>query len=126
MICLIAGGTWWLLGPALTLAWNHSVEKIRWEEDYRVVNGRLMLVEARVQGSGAGMEPPPHARYADGWWRYTGTLPPLERLTLANSDFVPDYQLCLEGACQPLARYLGEHRGPVTLVPCPPRPGDVR
>ena len=121
MICLVTGAAWWVLAPALTLAWGHSVEKIRWEEDYRVVDGRLVLVAARVQGSGAGMEPPPHARFAGGWWHYAGTLAPIDRLTLANSDFTPDYQICVQGDCRPLARYVGEHRGPVVLAPCEPR-----
>ena len=60
MICLIAGSKIApLLAGALTLAWTHSVEKTRWEEDWREVAAGLELVEARVQGSGAGMEPPP-------------------------------------------------------------------
>ena len=43
-----------------TLAWTHSIEKVRWEEDYAVrfdaVLGQPVLhaVQARVRGSGAG------------------------------------------------------------------------
>jgi len=61
-VCVAAGGLVVALATnAFTLAWTHSIEKIRWEEDYRVENGRLRLVEARIAGSGAGMEPPLHA-----------------------------------------------------------------
>ena len=73
-------------GPAFvaterfTLAWTHSIEKVRWEEDYAVVAtpGRaappeLRALSARVKGSGAGMEPPPDAVLKDGWYSYTPT-----------------------------------------------------
>jgi hypothetical protein len=30
----------------------------------------LELVQARVKGSGAGMEPPPEARLVDGWFQW--------------------------------------------------------
>ncbi|MGH8487100.1 MAG: DUF1850 domain-containing protein, partial [Pseudomonas sp.] len=33
-----------------TLAWTHTIEKIRWEEDYRVTPLGLQLGEARVKG----------------------------------------------------------------------------
>ena len=48
-----------------TLAWTHSIEKVRWEEDYRVELDPLTQLPvlhataARIQGSAAGMEPPP-------------------------------------------------------------------
>lgn len=69
---------------ALTLAWTHSVEKTRWEEDYRLVAGGLELAAARIQGSGAGMEPPDDARRRDGFWHYRPRLPLLEKLALAR------------------------------------------
>lgn len=58
-----------------TLAWTHSIEKIRWEEDYRMVGTHLQLVEARIRGSGAGMEPPDGAVLKNGVWHYQPTLP---------------------------------------------------
>jgi hypothetical protein len=55
---------------AFTLNWTHSIEKILWEEDYQVVQttsgARLQLTEARIRGSGAGMEPPPDAVLKNG------------------------------------------------------------
>ncbi|HTN64749.1 MAG TPA: DUF1850 domain-containing protein [Burkholderiaceae bacterium] len=100
--------------PAFTLAWTHSIEKIRWEEDYRVLSsadrnesGRLQLTEARIRGSGAGMEPPADAVLADGAWHYRPRLAPLQRLRLTRSDYVADYSICWDGQCQPLAALAG-------------------
>ncbi|WP_448152289.1 DUF1850 domain-containing protein [Castellaniella caeni] len=52
---------------AFTLAWTHSIEKIRWEEDYRVARdaqGHPVLIpgKARILGSGAGICPAPRCR----------------------------------------------------------------
>lgn len=113
-VCLTAAATGLALAlplPSFTLAWTHSIEKIRWEEDYRVVRtadgARLQLTEARIRGSGAGMEPPAGARFADGSWHYRPPLAPLEGLRLARSDYVADYRLCQGGSCQPLADLAG-------------------
>lgn len=109
---LVAGLTASLPLQSFTLAWTHSIEKIRWEEDYRVLQtaagARLQLSEARIQGSGAGMEPPPDAVLTkDGVWHYTPPLAPLERLHLMRSDFVADYSLCWDGRCHPMAALIG-------------------
>src|SRR5258705_10739760 len=71
-VCLLAAGMVVATIPAdeFTLAWQHSVEKTRWEERYRVSGDRLALVEARVAGMGAGMEPPPGAHFANGHWSW--------------------------------------------------------
>lgn len=105
---------------SFTLAWTHSIEKIRWEEDYRIVGDRLQLVEARIRGSGAGMEPPEGARLIDGVWHYTPALPLLPRLSLARSPYVADYQLCWDGACKPMAAIIGtvEEAPKVKLFQC--------
>jgi len=103
-ICLAAG----LLMATLplstfTLAWTHSIEKIRWEEDYRVEGRHLILEEARIRGSGAGMEPPPDAVFRDGVYHYRATLPPLEKLSLSHSPFTAGYEICSKTGCRPLA-----------------------
>ena len=87
---------------ALTLGWMHTVEKTPWEEDYRIVQGALILEEARVKGSGAGMDPPAGAKWAGGWWRYTPSLGPLREVTPANSAYAPGYTICWDGACRKL------------------------
>jgi hypothetical protein len=102
-ICLAAGALAATLPlSAFTLAWTHSIEKIRWEEDYRIVDNRLVLEEARIRGSGAGMEPPAGARLEDGVWHYRPKLPPLERLRLSHSPYAGDYEICSVGGCKPL------------------------
>lgn len=120
-ICLAAAAFSAVLPlQSFTLAWTHSVEKIRWEEDYRVTGQHLQLVEARIRGSGAGMELSEGAVLKDGVWHYTPALPPLPRLRLARSGYVADYDLCWDGACRPLADILGSmERAPaVEVFPC--------
>lgn len=106
-LALATGLTWSLPAGQMTLAWRHSVEQVEWRETYRIEVGTLRLLEARVKGSGAGMEPGPGAQYKDGWWVWQ-PLPPVEyeRLDLARSGFVEDYTLCLDGTCRPLAIWL--------------------
>jgi hypothetical protein len=106
-ICLAAGALAAALPfSAFTLAWTHSIEKIRWEEDYRVVDSRLVLEEARIRGSGAGMEPPADARFENGVWHYRPPLPPLERQRLTPSTYTAEYQICSAGHCRPLTAIL--------------------
>lgn len=106
-LCLAAGLlTATLPLSAFTLAWTHSIEKIRWEEDYRVVDSRLVLEEARIRGSGAGMEPPVGARLENGVWHYHPRLPPLEQLRLTHSPYAAGYEICNAGRCTALATIL--------------------
>jgi hypothetical protein len=66
-LCLASSGVVKALQlAAFTLAWTHSVEKIEWQEDWLTTPHGLQLVQARVKGSGAGMEPPPEARLVHG------------------------------------------------------------
>lgn len=105
----------------ITLAWTHSVEKTRWEEDYAIRDGRLVVTAARVQGSGAGMEPGADGKPRGDWWEYKPTTPPLPKITFANSTYTVDYTLCANGKCRPLGEWLGkgvDHDRPVDLFPC--------
>jgi hypothetical protein len=106
----------------LTLSWTHSVEKTRWEEDYIIRDGRLVLVAARVQGSGAGMEPGHRGVRRGDWWEYRPDIAPQSKITLANSAFTDDYRLCAPGDCRTLASWLSDKVAPgkpVDLFPCP-------
>jgi len=103
-VCVAAGGLVVALAlDSFTLAWTHSIEKIRWEEDWRVAGTQLALVEARVRGSGAGMEPPAGSVLRDGVWHYDPHLAPLDVLRLTHSSFAAGYEICHDGACAPLA-----------------------
>jgi hypothetical protein len=101
-----------------SLAWTHSVERIEWREDWRIVTGKLVLDEARVRGNGAGMEVPDGAKLVDGSWVYRPHVPPQERLNLANSSFTADYRICVKDGCRDLADVTGVADRPVTLYPC--------
>lgn len=107
--------------PHFTLAWNHSVEKIRWEEDYQVAGNQILALAARVRGNGAGMEIPDGAVWRAGAWEYRPQLPPLAKLTLTRSTFTSDYQLCWDGNCRTLTELLGPAPDGtvVTVFACP-------
>jgi hypothetical protein len=124
-LCLAVGAlTAKLAISSFTLAWTHSVEKQAWQEDYRVTAAGLVLDEARIKGSGAGMDPPQGAVLRGGWWHYRPNLPPLPRLILARSHAVADWRLCVAGSCRPLGTYLPDADGetesetPAALYPC--------
>lgn len=108
-LCLGLAGTIWAQLPVtdFTLAWRHTIEHIRWEEDYRVTDAGLVLGEARIQGAGAGMEPPDGARLRDGVWRYRSIRAPLQPLRLGRAPEAGDYDLCVEGVCHSLSRWIG-------------------
>jgi len=113
----LAGAVWVELPvPAFTLAWRHTVEKVRWEEDYRVTAEGLLLGEARVRGAGAGMEIPEGAQLRDGSWHYQRQLPPLQPLRLGRTPEAGDYQLCFEQRCHDLGEWLGPPRASQPMV----------
>jgi hypothetical protein len=103
-----------------TLIWTHSVEKSEWQEDYAISDTGLKLTEARIQGTGAGMEPPPNALFRNGWWHYVPALPILPALRLTLSPYTADYRLCWKGQCRSLAKLVGAKppEGVVTVRPC--------
>jgi len=110
---------------AFTLAWTHSIEKQRWEEDYRIVRDTRptgdrsgILLEpgiARIKGSGAGMEPGPGSRFIDGWLVYQSAQDPLPLLRLSRSFFTEDFSLCLTNVCRNMSEILPSD-GKVTLL----------
>jgi hypothetical protein len=119
-ICFVAAGATIKLGvAALTLAWTHSVEKVRWEEDWRATPAGLVITEDRLQGTGAGMEPPPDATFDGKWWRYRPPLAPMPQVILRRSGAtVSDWDVCIANACKPLGAYVGERADPVVMKIC--------
>jgi hypothetical protein len=120
-LCLLLGGKQIIYATtAFTLAWTHSVEKTRWEEDWRVTPNGLEIVEARIEGSGAGMETPPEARFDGRYWRYHPSLPVQTSLVLARSGMTGgSWQVCFAGACHDLPESRSEVQAPAVLSACP-------
>lgn len=115
-LCVSGAESLRLAVTAFTLSWTHSVEHARWEEAWRVTPAGLELVEARVRGSGAGMEPPPDARLVDGWWVYVPHAPAQPSLVLAASGATGGgWRLCAAGECRELG-FRAE--APLVLTPC--------
>lgn len=130
-VCLIVAGTIRAVLPAkeFTLSWQHSVEKTRWEETYRIDGNNLLLTRARVQGFGAGMEPADGAVLRDGWWTWTPTQHSIAALPLTQSTYTSDWTLCWKDVCRSLAALSppAVEGSVVHLVACePPRAGGTR
>ncbi len=119
MICLVAGKVIApLMAGAITLAWTHSVEKILWEEDWRSGPAGLELLEARVRGSGAGMEPPPEARFSHGVYSWHPSVPPQTDVVLRRSGATADWRICIAGQCRPMDTYVPAEADPVVMKEC--------
>lgn len=120
-LCLIAGSLQAQIPvDRFTLRWQHSIEKIDWEEDYLIAGNWLFLDRARVRGSGAGMEPPPGSAYAKGVWHYrpASDMRWTQSLLLTRSEFARDYDICIQGVCQPLSTWIPVSAGTTRAKPC--------
>jgi hypothetical protein len=120
-LCLLLGSKQILYATtAFTLAWTHSVEKTRWEEDWTLRPSGLTLDEARIEGSGAGMEPPADATFDGRFWHYHPHLPPQSRIVLARSGAtVGDWDICFDGTCHDVPDAAVKTEDPAILEPCP-------
>jgi hypothetical protein len=106
-LCLISAGlTKTLALAAFTLVWTHSIEKVDWQEDWAITPAGLELVQARVKGSGAGMEPPPEARLVNGWFQWRPQRPLMPEVVLGNSGAAGEWRLCSDGRCRTLSEIL--------------------
>ncbi len=122
-VCLAAGALVVALPASVfTLSWTHSVERTVWRETWRVAGDRLVLEQADVSGSGAGMEPPDGAEFSDGAWHYRPALPPLQKLRLAHSEFAGDYSLCWADDCARVSSLVARGGdGGIEITACPDR-----
>jgi len=122
-LCLAAGAVAASLAvESFTLSWIHSIEKIRWEEDWRIEGRTLVITEARIRGSGAGMEPPEGAVLKNGVWHYRPKLLPQTVLRLTHSPHAGGYTLCTATVCRPLADLLPgiDNNTVIEIRECPP------
>ncbi|WP_449379376.1 DUF1850 domain-containing protein [Bradyrhizobium sp. UFLA05-112] len=111
-LCLLSAGSVKALAlTGFTLVWTHSIEKVDWQEDWRITPAGLELVQARVKGSGAGMEPPPEARLIDGWFQWQPKRSPMQEVVLGNSGVAGEWRLCSEGQCRTLSEIFGHPIG---------------
>jgi hypothetical protein len=111
-LCLASAGVVKTLAvAAFTLVWTHSIEKTEWQEDWRVTANQLELVQARVKGSGAGMEPPADARLVGGWFQWQPKRAPMPEVLLGNSGAAGEWQLCSDGNCRTLSEIFGHPVG---------------
>jgi hypothetical protein len=103
-LCLASAGVVKTLSIAVfTLAWTHSIEKTAWQEDWRITPRGLELVQARIKGFGAGMEPPPDARLVDGWFQWQPKRAPMPEVILGNSGAAGEWRLCHDDHCRTLS-----------------------
>lgn len=99
-LCIIAAGKTTVLAAAVfTLSWTHSIERVAWQEDWQVTEQGLEIREARIKGSGAGMEPPEDSVFEGGWWHYKPNVPPMPELRLATSGAAGSWRLCTPRTC---------------------------
>lgn len=103
-LCIATGGTFLALAVnSFTLSWTHSVTRSEWWERWEVSADGLRPSEARITGSGPGMEPPADARLVDGVWTYVPDLPPQRDVFLAASGMTSGgWTLCADGTCHTL------------------------
>ena len=103
-LCLASAGLVKALSvAAFTLVWTHSIEKVEWQEDWRVTAQGLQLTQARVKGSGAGMEPPPEARLVNGWFQWQPARADMPEVVLGHSGVAGEWRLCSDRKCRTLS-----------------------
>lgn len=109
-ICLSVGAVIIsIAAQQFTLSWTHSVERILWQEDWRVRGQKLTLVEARIRGTGAGIDIPEGAVLVNGVWHDSTSLE-VPALHLTISPFGRDeYQICMPNkGCQAIPKILSD------------------
>ena len=119
-VCLAgAGALLRVAATTFTLSWTHTIEKIPWVESWAVSDKTLLLTEAKVKGSGAGMEPPPEARLVDGWYVWHPADPQRREIVLRREPVAGDWTFCAPTVpCAPLGKLLPQDADPVTIKPC--------
>ena len=117
-LCVIAAGKTTIIAAAsvFTLSWTHSAQMTEWRETWELSPAGLSILEARVKGSGAGMEPASDAKLRDGWWVWRPDMRPRRSVFLAASGATAGgWTLCADGGCVELGKAAGE---PVKIRAC--------
>jgi hypothetical protein len=118
-LCLAGAGlAVHLAVTSFTLSWIHTIEKVPWQEDWRVEPDALVLVQSRIKGSGAGMDPPPQAKPVDGWYAWAPDNPRRDKVVLRREAGIADWTFCAPDVpCTEIGKLLDAD--PLTLTPCP-------
>jgi hypothetical protein len=120
-LCIAAGGAAARLAvTAFTLGWVHSIERTPIEDAWVMEGDRLRLIESRIKGSGAGIEPGEGARVEKGWIVWSPAAAPVPEIVLRRSG-VPgtgDWTICTADACSPLGKFVPPDADPVVLRVC--------
>ncbi|MFN5715897.1 MAG: DUF1850 domain-containing protein, partial [Bradyrhizobium sp.] len=92
------------------------------QEDWLATPAGLTLQQARIKGSGAGMEPPPEAKLIGGWLQWSPPPVPRAEIVLGNSGAAGEWHLCHAGRCQTLSEIFGHPIGAnvTTMSVCEP------
>jgi hypothetical protein len=116
-VCIAtAGGVLKIAATSFILSWTHSVEKVPWREFWNVTSQGLALSEARIKGSGAGMDPPADSVLKDGWYIYHPNIPPRREIVLAASGKTTGgWTFCSDQKCMELGRI---EEQPIHIFPC--------
>ena len=110
-LCVLTGGKLLMLAiSSFSLSWTHSVEKTQWREHWQIAHGKLQVVQASVQGSGAGMDPPEGSILTPDGWTYAPHVPPQPDLVLgASGATVSPWTLCGDnGQCMAVGGNAGD------------------
>ncbi|MEI4486181.1 DUF1850 domain-containing protein [Frigidibacter sp. MR17.14] len=120
-LCLAAGAKVLALAvPSFTLSWTHSVERVTWWERWEVRPEGLRPTDARVEGTGAGMEIPDNAVRDGAAWVYHPRLPLQPEVLLAASGKTPSgWTFCTEDGCRVLGATAGAPIRLWTAESCP-------
>ncbi|HEX2020806.1 MAG TPA: DUF1850 domain-containing protein [Aurantimonas sp.] len=118
MICILSAGKMLTLAAsAFSLSWTHSVERTLWQESWIAGPQGLTVIEGRVKGSGAGMEPPEGAVRENGAYVYRPAVPAIAELVLAASGATgAGWTLCPAEQPDSACLTLGEESGPPIVV----------
>jgi len=110
VLCILtAGQVLTLVVGAFSLSWTHTVERTQWLEHWRVQPNGLQVTEAIIEGSGAGMEPPPGAVRLEDGWHYRPDVAPMKEVVLASSGAGNSaWTLCGGGDCFSLGAQPGQ------------------
>ena len=68
-------------------------------------------MQARVKGTGPGMEPPPDARLIDDWFQWQPNRAPMPEVVLGNSGAAGEWRFCHDGQCRSLSEIVGHPIG---------------